>query len=90
MKKLVSMFEIMIWSMDEWMKDMYKWVQFGKVVVLIADREANQVAMTVQNALPMPRLITFKEDFDSEFKKLTKVLEDQSFIIATIEKSLYE
>lgn len=90
MKKLISMFEVIEISQKEWQKPQYRAVEFGKVVVMIADKEHNQIAMTFQNGMPLPRLINVKANFDGELQQIIELLKQEKCEVVLLKQSLYK
>lgn len=90
-RKLKSMFEVIERSEQEWNKPENKVHEFGRISVIIADKEKNICAMTVQNLMPMPRMIKFEDDhFEKNLKKVIEVVEQAGGIAIVIKESLYK
>lgn len=92
-KKLISMSEVIKISIHEWDRACKECpFEFGKVCVLIVDREHRQIAMTLQNLMPMPKLITIEvdQDFEKSLDHIQLTLLDMDIMLIKLEQSLYK
>ena len=92
MAKLKSMFDIIDICLEQWTGKDFG-VEFGRVIVLIIDKDHHKIVMTVQNMLPLPRMIEGLTDdnFESQLNKLLTVLKaDNKYHVIELYQSLYE